>query len=147
MNKQFMRFLQGTLVLLDIIVLNIVFLICKFFFKEDIPQDYSKYYYQYWILINSFWVIFSWVGGVYAEKSIISFEIFSSRTLKIYIIWFLAIILLLFLTKEVYLSRFFIFSSNFVFGLGLFLNRFAYIGINYYFKRSAQYLKKILIVG
>lgn len=147
MNKQFMRFLQGTLFVLDLLMLNLVFVLCKYFFKSDIPDTYSSYYNQYWILINSFWIIFAWIGGVYAEKSIISFEIFSGRTIKIYVIWFLSIILYLFLTKEVYISRLFIFSSNFVFGVGLFLNRFAYIGINYYYKRSTQYLKKILIVG
>ncbi|MBA2563435.1 MAG: undecaprenyl-phosphate glucose phosphotransferase [Chitinophagaceae bacterium] len=147
MNKQFLRFLQATLFSLDVIILNLVFIICKAFFNEHIPNQYSNSYFEYWILINSFWVIFAWFGRVYSEKSILSFELFSARTMKAYIIWFTFLILYLFFTKEVILSRLFILTTIVAFGFGLFLNRFAYIGIKMYLKKANQLVKRILIIG
>src|SRR5688500_13294007 len=125
MDKQFLRFLQFTLFSLDILILNLVIITCKLllgFFNEHIPI-LKNLYVEYWILINSFWLIFAWLGGVYAEKSILSFELYSARTIKAYIIWFTFLILYLFFTKST-VSRLFIGSTIIFFGIGLFIGRF-----------------------
>ena len=141
-----MHFLQAALFSLDIIMLNLVFIFWKFIINKDIQNSSS---FEYWILINSFWVIFAWLGGVYAEKSILSFELFSARTMKAYIIWFIFLILYLFFTKEFILSSFRLFIAFTIlsFGIGLFVCRFAYIGIKMYFKKANQLVKRILIIG
>lgn len=152
MNKQLLRFLQSTLFILDIIILNLVIIICKILFNVlfnvDILKEHSEAY-KYWILINSFWVIFAWLGGVYAEKSILSFELFSARTVKAYIIWSIFLILFLFFTQEELPlgEKLFIASTILIFGLGLFVNRFAYMGIRMYFRKTNQLVKRILIIG
>ncbi len=149
MNKQFLRFLQATLFSLDIVILNLVFLICNVLFNEHASSQYSKFLFEYWVLINSFWVIFAWLGGVYAEKSILSFELFSARTMKAYIIWFIFLILYLFFIKgkvDLPLKKF-VASTILLSGFGLFVCRFAYIGIKIYLKNANQLVKRILIIG
>lgn len=147
MNKQFLRFLQSTLFGLDIAMLNLVFILSRFFFRDRIPTEYSGYYSQYWIWVNIIWVICVWLGGLYREKIILSFELFFGRTIKMYLFWFSFLILYEFFTGEFILSRVFIFSLIFSFGFGLILDRFAYIGLKLYVKKGNRYVKRILIIG
>jgi len=147
MNKQFLRFLQTTLFSLDIVMLNLVFITSRFFFREQIPPQYSGYYFQYWIWINIMWIICAWLGKMYGEKIILSFELFFSRTVKVYLFWFSFLILYEFFTGEFILSRLFIFTLIMAFGFGLILNRFAYIGLKLYVKKGNKYVKRILIIG
>jgi putative colanic acid biosynthesis UDP-glucose lipid carrier transferase len=147
MNKQFLRFLQTTLFSLDMAMLNLVFITSRFFFREQIPPQYSDYYFQYWIWINIIWIICAWLGKMYGEKIILSFELFFSRTVKVYLFWFSFLVLYEFFTGEFILSRLFIFTLVLTFGFGLILNRFAYIGLKLYVKKGNRYVKRILIVG
>jgi len=147
MNKQFLRFLQTTLFCLDIAMLNLVFIMSRFFLSERISSEHSNYYFQYWIWINIIWIICAWLGKIYGEKIILSFELFFSRTIKVYLFWFSFLILYEFFTGEFILSRFFIFTLILAFGFGLILNRFAYIGLKLYVKKGNRYVKRILIVG
>ena len=128
-------------------MLNLVFIISRFFFREQIPREYSNYYFQYWIWINIIWIICVWLGGIYGEKTILSFELFFSRTVKVYLFWFSFLILYEFFTGEFMLSRLFILTLILAFGFGLVLNRFAYIGLKLYVKKGNKYVKRILIVG
>jgi putative colanic acid biosynthesis UDP-glucose lipid carrier transferase len=147
MNKQFLRFLQTTLFCLDTAMLNLVFIVAHFFLKERISDQYSNYYFQYWIWVNIIWIICVWLGGIYGEKTILSFEPFFSRTVKVYLFWFSFLILYEFFTGEFILSRLFIFTLILAFGFGLILNRFAYIGLKLYVKKGNKYVKRILIIG
>lgn len=88
-----------------------------------------------------------WLGGIYGEKTILSFELFFSRTVKVYLFWFSFLILYQFFTGEFILSRPFIFTLILVFGFGLIINRFAYIGLKLYVKKGNKYVKRILIIG
>ena len=147
MNKQFLRFLQSTLLGLDIAMLNVVFILSHFFFRDRIPNEYSSSYLQYWIWINISWIICAWFGGLYREKIILSFELFFGRTVKMYLFWFSFLILYEFFTGEFILSRIFIFSLIFSFGVGLVINRFAYTGLKLYVKKGNKYVKRILVIG
>lgn len=128
-------------------MLNLVFLITHFFLRDRIPREYLDNYFQYWIWINIIWVVCVWLGGLYGEKIILSFESFFSRTVKVYLFWFSFLILYEFFTGEFILSRLFIFSFIFVFAVGLVIDRFAYIGLKLYVKKGNKYVKRILIVG
>lgn len=128
-------------------MLNLVFVACRFFLRERITGEYASYYFQYWIWINIIWIISVWLGGIYGEKTILSFELFFSRTVKVYLFWFSFLVLYEFFTGEFILSRLFIFALILSFGFGLILNRFAYIGLKLYVKKGNRYVKRILIVG
>lgn len=147
MNKQFLRFLQSTLLCLDLLMLNLVFIASHFFFRDSIPGHYLTYYYQYWLWINIIWCTCVWLGGVYDEKNILTFELFFGKTVRAYLFWFPFLILFEFFTNEFILSKLFIFTLILAFGFGLILNRFAYIGLRLYVKKGNKYVKRILIIG
>jgi putative colanic acid biosynthesis UDP-glucose lipid carrier transferase len=146
MNKQFLQFMRLTLISLDILVLNLAFLITKFFFDRPLFEGYYPYF-NYAALINGAWIVTAWFAGVYAEKSIISFEMFFQRTLKAYIVWFICcLVLYIYLLTEVPNSKGFLATLTVLYSVGLLLMRFLYIQIKIYFKGKGL-LKRILIIG
>ena len=51
MNRQFERYLQMTLIVLDLFVLNILYFLCELFLKERIP---STSFYAYLAILDTF---------------------------------------------------------------------------------------------
>ncbi|MBL7761845.1 MAG: undecaprenyl-phosphate glucose phosphotransferase [Chitinophagaceae bacterium] len=147
MNRRFLQFLQLTLVSLDLLILNAIYLMVRLFLHNRIGDENFMLYFQYWAILNSCWIILSWIGKVYSSGSILSFESFTKRTMRIYVIWVLSIFFYLFLSHKLTLSRLFVTSTCIAFGVGLLINRFAYIGIRDYFRNSDNFGKKIVILG
>src|SRR5439155_6650560 len=149
MNKQFLRFVQVSLIGLDIVFLNIAFFTSQFIsnyqFEPNIFESFPTHYFKYLSILNGFWIITSWVAGQYSAKCILSFETFSKRTFKAYIFWFICVILYLFFTKEDVLPKSFIVSSIVGFAILLIVARFLHVGILYF--RGNKLLKRILIIG
>ena len=83
----------------------------------------------------------------YADKVILNFEYFTKRTIQVYLLWIILILFYLFFSREFRISQVFIISTIISFGLGLFLNRFLYLGIKNYFKNSHHLIKKVIILG
>lgn len=147
MNKQFKRYLQISLILLDLIILNIAFFIPKLLFGGRIVDNYFSAYLSFWLFMNSIWLILCFVSGTYVEKIIIHFETFTKRTLQVYILWMIAILFYLFFSREIQVSRFFILTFILSFAVGLFINRFLYVGIKSYFKSHDDLFNKVIILG
>ena len=83
----------------------------------------------------------------YSEKIILSFEYFTKRTILVYLLWIIFIMFYLFFSRELEISRLFIVSTIGSFGVGLLINRFIYLGLNGYLKKSNYLIKKVLILG
>ena len=145
MNRQFKRYLQISLIGLDILVLNLSFILARFLFK--IPGNFFTSYLQLWLFLNTFWLILSFICGTYYEKIIINFETFTKRTVQVYTLWIIAIFFYLFFSHEYQVSRFFILAIITGFGIGLFLNRFLYVGIRHYFKTRDYLFNRVIILG
>lgn len=145
MNRQFKRYLQISLVILDILVLNLSFIVARFFF--EIPGNFFTSYLALWLFLNSFWVILSFICGTYYEKIIINFETFTKRTVQVYTLWIIAIFFYLFFSHEYQVSRFFILAIITSFGIGLFLDRFLYVGIRHYYKSRDYLFNRVIILG
>jgi putative colanic acid biosynthesis UDP-glucose lipid carrier transferase len=146
MNKQFKRYLQISLILLDLIILNIAFFIPKLLFGGRIVDNYFSAYLSFWLFMNSIWLILCFVSGTYVEKIIIHFETFTKRTLQVYILWMIALLFYLFFSREIQVSRFFILTFIVSFAVGLFINRFLYVGIKSYFKSHDDLFNKVIIL-
>ena len=129
MNRQFERYLQMSLVILDLSVLNILFFLCQALFRRSIPSTYFYAYLDYWILANIIWLLFSFFLRTYAEKIILNFEYFTKRTIQVYLVWIIFILVYLFFSSELTVSRPFIATTLGGFGLCLLVNRFIYLGI------------------
>ena len=147
MHKQFKYYLQISLIVLDFFILNIIFLISGFLFEEKIAPITFNSYVEFWLILNTFWLLISFGSRTYADGNIINFESFTKRTVQVYLLWVIGVLLYLFFLRKFEISRFFIFLTFFNFAVGLFFNRFLYLGINYHYKSKEFLLKKILIIG
>ena len=147
MNRQFERYLQITLVALDLLALNLLFFFSFVIFTENINNENYNSYIFYWIICNAVWLISSFFARTYAEKTILSFASFTKRTTQVYLLWIILIMFYLFFTYQLTISRLFIVTTIGLFGVGLIVNRFIYLGINKYFKNSDFLIKKVLILG
>jgi putative colanic acid biosysnthesis UDP-glucose lipid carrier transferase len=147
MNKQFERYLQMTLIALDLFILNFAYFFCKIVLTESIPATFWSAYFQYWIISVALWIALSFFLRTYAAKAILNFEHFTKRTTQVYLLWITAILLYLYLSRDFKISRLFIIAGIVSFGLGLLINRFIYLGIKKYFKDSHYLTKKVIILG
>lgn len=147
MNKQFHRYLQMTLVLLDVVVLNLFYLLCLLFFGKEIDPKLSDAYSNYWLVFNVLWLILSFLLRTYADNVIGSFESFTKRTTQVYLLWIIFILFYLFFMREIVWSDIYIVATISSLGIGLAINRFIYLGIRHYFKNSEFLIKNVLILG
>ena len=147
MNRQFERYLQITLILLDLLILNTIYFLCQIILQKQIFSNFSNTYFNYWIISNFLWIVPSFILRTYAGKIILSFEYFTKRTIQVYLLWITLVLVYLFFSFEFNISRLFIFSTIISFGFGLLLNRFIYLGIRNYYKKSDHIYKKVIILG
>lgn len=147
MNRQFERYLQITLLLLDFLALNIVFFIFQLIFTKTIHFESSNAYFKYIITANVAWLLLAFFLRTYSINILFNFEDFTKRTIQVFLVWIILILFYLFFSRELTVSRFFIITSTACFGFGLLVNKFIYLGIFRYFKNSDFLIKKILILG
>ena len=147
MNRQFERYLKISLLILDIAVLNLIFLLCQIIFTTSIFSNYWNAYILYWAVANIAWLLLSFLLRMYTEKVTLSFEYFTKRSFQVYLTWIIIVMGYLFFSREFLVSRLFIGSTISLFGFGLMVNRFIYLGINKYFKNSELLIKKVIILG
>lgn len=147
MNRQFERYLQITLVVLDLVVLNLVFFICQIAFTKSIHYGTSNAYFRYLTIANASWLLLSFFLRTYAITNILYFESFTKRTIQVYLIWIILVLVYLFFFRELTISRLFILSTTGSFGLGLLINKFIYLGIFKYFRNTDFLIKRVIILG
>jgi putative colanic acid biosynthesis UDP-glucose lipid carrier transferase len=146
-NKKFKLNLQITLIALDLAILNLVYLICQIVFKKRIDLNYVNNYILFWTFSNFSWILTSISFKTYAIKVILSFEKFTKKAFRAYSVWIIFIMVYLYLFREYNFSRSFIFAFIGIFGLGLFINRFIYLGISKLLKNSRYLIEKVIILG
>lgn len=147
MNQRLTVLLRISFVLLDLIVLNLVFIICQYIFRDYIPSDKEVQYTYLWFFSNASWVAASWATGIYQDQHIYSFERFSRRTMSSYA-YFLALeMLYLFFNKQADISRLFLISILSSFAISLLLNRFLHLGLHHFFQSKTHIVRKVMIIG
>ncbi len=147
MNKQLKSYLQQIIIALDLLVLNIAFFISRLAYSSRIEEDSFQSYLKFWISINAFFIVISFVTRLYSASNIVSFEGFIKRTSQVYLLWLIAILFFLFFSKQYEVSRYFTITTIILFGISLFVNRFLFLGIQNYFKKRNQLSNKVLIIG
>lgn len=147
MNRQFESYLQRSLVVLDFFILNLLYFLSKILLKENASSNIFNAYSQYWIISNALWLLLSFLLRTYSEKVILNFEYFTKRTIQVYLIWIISILVYLYFSNEFRISHSFIIFNFIGFGCGLLVNRFLYLGLKNYFKNSHYLIKKVIILG
>jgi putative colanic acid biosynthesis UDP-glucose lipid carrier transferase len=146
MNARFSRLLQFYGISTDFLVLNSVYLTAKYLMRENIG-GYNPEYTNFWICLNASWLIISWLGNLYSDKRMASFELFSRSTVRIYFYWLVAVMIYLFFTRQMELSRLFIIVVLVSFGIMLLTNRFLFLLARTYMRQKHLLTRKVLIVG
>jgi putative colanic acid biosynthesis UDP-glucose lipid carrier transferase len=136
-----------TLVVLDLVVLNTMYVLCQGFLLKAVHIRYSDPNFKYWLISNIFWLLLSFFFRTYAVKVILNFEYYIKRTIQVFLVWIIFLFFYLFFYREFNVSRLYIITTILGFGFGLLLNRFLYLGIKHYFKNSHLLVKKVIIVG
>jgi len=147
MNYRFIRFLQLVLAGLDLITLNLIVLITQLWLNDYIPLAHFVIYARFWLFLNLAWLLACWVGNVYNEKYLNSFELFSRRTTRIYFGWLGIVMLYLYFFQQFQLSRLFISVTLSCMGIMLLVNRFIYLMIRHYFRHQEYLVRKVIIIG
>lgn len=147
MNEQFKRYLQITLALLDLSMLNVAYFLCQILLVKNSQSYNASSYNHYWFISNSLWIFLSFLLRTYTYKVILSFEVFTKRTIQVYLLWVISIMFYLYFSRELNISRLFIVFTLGIFCICLLVNRFIYLGLNKYFKNSGYLINKVLILG
>ena len=139
--------MQSILFIVDFLVLVLIFFLAHSL-TSKIPLGYKYLPFAYIV-----WIIIAWQGGIYAEKTLVSFEPFFKKNIKVYCIW--AVFWTLYLTGLLSFGdgKFDIVSMILaiivlvtLFAIALFLKIFIYEKVKAYFKGKGL-LKRVLIIG
>ena len=146
MHKQLINYLRSTLLLIDLLILNIFFFLALSVFQQNSFYNYFDSYKQYWIFQNLSWFLVSYLLGLYSNI-VLKYEFFIKRTFQVFVIWQIVNLFFLVFSREVLFSRTYIFFSLFIFSVGLFINRFLYFGLRNYFTLQHHIASKVIIIG
>jgi len=147
MNSRFLRHLQLTLLAMDLVAINLVFFIARFFFqKEMLIEAYVEYTY-FGVYLTVAWLVVALSGNVYHERNIFSFELFAGRSTRAFLYFLLMICGFLFFSHFFIISRLFI--AVIICGIPLLLtcNRFLYLAVYHYFKKKDFFSHKVVVLG
>lgn len=147
MNQQFKRILQVVLLLMDLAVIPIVYFTCYFLLSKNIGRSDWNIYFQYTALSVSAWILFSFLLRIYTSNVVLQFESFTRKSSRVYLLWIVVLLLYLYFSRDIKISRLFIFLGIIGFGAGLLVNRFLYLGVRKYFKFNHHIIKKVIILG
>ncbi|MGZ8517957.1 MAG: undecaprenyl-phosphate glucose phosphotransferase [Chitinophagaceae bacterium] len=146
MNQRLATLLRISFVILDILVLNLVFIICQYVFRDVIVLNKVQYTYL-WFFSNAAWVAASWATRIYQDAYIYSFEKFSRRTVTAYAYLLALEMLYLFFNKEAQVSRLFLISILSSFAISLLINRFLHLAMQHFFQSKDHIVRKVMIIG
>ena len=107
MNVHFLRLVQPLILFWDLLSLNASIILCQFFLNPFV-EEYQLEYMRFWILLNAFWLIIVFLGGLYKESSISKFESFSRLTMHAFAYWIILCVSYLYFARQHAISRFFI---------------------------------------
>ena len=147
MNQRLTILLRIGFILLDLMVLNLVFIICRFVFRSNISPEVEIQYSYLWFFSNVAWVAVSWGSNVYHERYIYSFEKFSKQTMSAFIYFLGVVLLYLFFIKGANISRLFLISILTSFAVCLMINRFLHLALYNYFQNKNHIVRKVMIIG
>lgn len=146
MNQRLATLLRISFVILDLLVLNLVFIICQYVFRDAIILNKEQYTYL-WFFSNAAWVAASWATSIYQDAYIYSFEKFSRRTMTAYVYLLALEMLYLFFNKDAQISRLFLISILSSFAISLLINRFLHLAMQQFFQNKDHIVRKVMIIG
>lgn len=147
MNQRLANLLRISFVILDLVVLNLVFLISRLVFDDHLNSEQDVQYTFLWFVANGAWVAASWVSGIYQDQYIYSFERFAKRTVSAYAYFLGLCMLYLFFNKQADISRLFLITVLASFAISLLINRILHLALHNFFQSKHHIVRKVMILG
>jgi putative colanic acid biosynthesis UDP-glucose lipid carrier transferase len=147
MNTEFRKSLKAILALMDLVVINFVWLITCLYLVTDETSRVDNLFYSFAFFVNFLWIAISLALGLYADQVVNAIDSFSHKTAQVYFLWMALIVAVLLYAVELnnMVERLIYFS--FFSLLGISANRFFYLGIKKYLSLQHDMVNRVLILG
>lgn len=147
MNTEFRKSLSTILVLMDLIAINLAWLITYFYFSTPELNETINLFYSFAFFANILWLTIGFAFGLYSEEAIHAFDLFSQKTAQVYFLWLTLIAMTIAYVSGIgNISEQMIYFSFFAF-LGVSANRFFNLGIKKYLSIQHDMVNRVLILG
>ena len=146
MNNNFVLLVRVLFIFLDLLLLNIIFFSAKWLMLEPNPYNEQEYLY-FWIFINLEWLGCSYLYSLYHGKFTNRLEPFVRQTLHTYFMFVVLILVYLYFSRQIEISRAFVSMLLLAFPASLLLIRMFYMLMWMHVKRRDHLMKRVLIIG
>ncbi|SFQ72044.1 undecaprenyl-phosphate glucose phosphotransferase [Hymenobacter arizonensis] len=148
MDRNFIRSLQLPFLLLDLLLLNTIFLFTKHYITDSSQDDVFSNRIFYWLIINTTWLAASWIGQIYSYERLGTFHRYFKGTYRAYFAWTFLTLVGTFLLREILpLSRVFAYSTIIIFAGALLVARLFYLAIHTWVRAKGGLRRRVLILG
>ncbi|HLA57684.1 MAG TPA: sugar transferase, partial [Puia sp.] len=147
MNRYFLKMMQATLIVLDLLAINIGFNTVNYFMRREFMIGNYVEYNNLLYFLNGSWTLVGFLCGLYKETNVTSFEMFSRTSIRAFLYFMGLLTLYLFFFRQLIISRVFLSILLSSISLLLIFNRFIYLAIYQYFKKKDYLITRIVILG
>lgn len=144
MNTRYINLFRFFFHFVDLLVLNLVYLLLN---SQLIRvRGFEKEYMLLYLIVNIFWLICSYINGVYINDHHFNVQRYIRRTISAYFLFCFTTILFIFV-YHFYFSRLFVLLYFGVFGFSLLIIRFVFYLLDAFVKRAGYVNTKMVLIG
>lgn len=132
---------------LDLLVLNSIFFLMKWYAVPDLVLHHGDEYYNLWLTANLGWLSCAIVQRLYDPASANGFERDLGRTSKTYLLFLILTLTYLYFGRQVAISRTFVSVFLIAFPFSLLINRIAYLIVWSHIRSKELLAKRVIILG
>jgi putative colanic acid biosynthesis UDP-glucose lipid carrier transferase len=147
MSQKFALLVRVIFIALDLMMINTVFLISKWYWLGTELLTNDANYISLWVVMNITWLICAAVNSLYDGKYTHRFESFVRKSTHTFFLFLVAMLTYLYFSREIEVSR--IFVSTFLVCLPacILINRLLYLFTWLHFRNKETLIKRIMIIG
>ena len=148
MDRTFIHSIKIPLLFLDLLLLNLVFLLTRHYISYEVPDGLLSHRIYYWLIVNAAWVSTSWAGKIYSYKRLVSFGRYFKSTYSVYFFWAFVVLVSTFLLRDILpLARVFMYATILSFAGALLAARFFYFLLGLWVRGNGGMRRRVLILG
>jgi putative colanic acid biosynthesis UDP-glucose lipid carrier transferase len=147
MNQRLLRMVRLAFILIDLLILNIIFLFTIELFAKNISVQVKITYTYFLFAANIGWLGASWLNSIYQSQNIAVFEIFCKKTIRAYLYFLVFSICYIFFFQQSDISRSFVGIVLSAIATGLIFSRLGHLFLFQYFLNKNYLVRKIVVIG
>ncbi|HTE25958.1 undecaprenyl-phosphate glucose phosphotransferase [Flavitalea sp.] len=147
MNQKFAFLLRVVFMVLDIMMLNTVYFVTKWYLLNVDLLSNDGAYITLWIVINVTWLLCAAIHSLYEGTSTHRFETFMRKSAHTYFLFLVVTLIYLYFTHQMELSRIFVCAFLSFYPACILINRLMYLFTWLHFRNKENLIKRIMIIG